>query len=62
MPVPTPQERPDLYDYYDSLPEGHVSSIKLEDPPHLVEREKEYAAERAARQQPAPGNKNGQTR
>ena len=51
MPVPTPEERPDLYDGYDGLPEGHVSSIKFEDPPHLVEREKEYAAERAARQQ-----------
>ena len=51
MPVPTPEERPDLYDGYDGLPEGHVSSIKFEAPPHLVEREKEYAAERAARQQ-----------
>lgn len=51
MPIPTPEERPDLYDYYDGLPEGHVSSIKVKDSPAGEQREKEYAAERAARQQ-----------
>jgi hypothetical protein len=29
MAIPTPQERPDLYDGYDGLPEGHTSSVEL---------------------------------
>lgn len=29
LSIPTPEERPDLYDDYDGLPEGHVSSVKF---------------------------------
>lgn len=35
MPIPTPEERPDLYDDYDGLPEGHVSSVTFTPSPQL---------------------------
>lgn len=29
MAIPSPEERPDLYDGYDGLPEGHQSSVTV---------------------------------
>lgn len=48
--IPTPEERPDLYDDYDGLPEGRASDVKLENSPAMEARIKAYAAERAARE------------
>lgn len=33
MPIPSPQERPDLYDDYDGLPEGQTSAVTV--PPEI---------------------------
>lgn len=32
-PLPTPQERPDLYDYYDGLPDGEKAVLTT--PPEI---------------------------
>jgi len=50
MPIPSPQERPDLYDGYDGLPEGHVSSVTT--PPELQKMLDDMKAKRPA--PPAP--------
>lgn len=50
MPIPTPEERPDLYDDYDGLPDGRESTVQCENTPAMEARIKAYAAERAARE------------
>ena len=49
MPIPTPQERPDLYDDYDGLPEGRKSDIST--PPEI---QKLIDARKGVQQAPAP--------
>lgn len=49
MPIPSPKERPDLYDDYDGLPEGQVSAVTV--PPEL---QKELDALKAGKQQGEP--------
>ena len=42
--IPGPDERPDLYDYYDGLPEGRKSSVKM--PPEFEKMIKERKSKR----------------
>lgn len=57
MSLPSPQERPDLYDYYDGLPEGQVSAVKTTDSPFqaqlIKERQAALAAQKGQAQAPA---------
>lgn len=47
MPIPSPEERPDLYDDYDGLPEGHKSDVTT--PLYLQELIDQRIAERQAK-------------
>ncbi len=50
MSIPTPEERPDLYDDYDGFPDGRKSSIEVQ-APDWMEKLKKGGAEKVA---PAP--------
>jgi len=56
MSLPSPQERPDLYDYYDGLPEGQKSTVKVTPSPYhqqlIKERQAALAAQKSQAQPP----------
>lgn len=52
MPIPSPEERPDLYDYPDCMPGGRETGITT--PPYLQELLDQRIAERQAKAKSKP--------
>lgn len=50
MPIPSPKERPDLYDDFDGLPEGEKSAVTV--PPEI---QKLLDAKKGGQEQPEGG-------